>query len=234
MKFRLCLVFFMLLMTGFFASGQDVDPYKVMDRIKKNFEPILDYSADIEIKVDVDFIKMPVKHATMFYKYPDKVKFKSDEFIMLPKKGLDNSFRKILNEDYTALYSGQDTVNGHENYIIKLIPASNKEDIILATWWIDTANYRISRIENNTRKEGTFLIDFTYADQKMVLPSEIKVSFEVDKLKIPLMFTGKSEKVEMTGQPGDDRHTGSVYIYFSNYKINTKLSDELFKEEDKK
>lgn len=48
------------------------------------------------------------------------------------------------------------------------------------------------------------------------------------------MFTGKSEEVKMNDTTGNEKHTGAVYIYFSNYKINKWLSEDLFKEEENK
>ncbi len=233
MKTQLPIILFAYLFIHFPVSGQEPDPEKIIEKIKQHIDPIHDYSVDMEITVNVDFIKIPVKHATMYFKQPDKVKFKSKEFIMLPKKGVDNSFRKILNEKYTALYSGTDTLGGLETYVVKLIPADPKSDIIMATWWVDTTDYLIRRIENNTRKEGTFVIDFTYDDPSLNLPTMLKISFEVSHMKLPFMFLGKSANEEAALPNDEGKHSGNVIIRFSNYKINLKLSDELFEEKEK-
>jgi hypothetical protein len=199
---------------------QEPDPYVIVDSLKIKLLEIEDYQADIEIEVDVDFIKMPVKHATIYYKQPDKVKFKSDEFFMLPRKGFNNSFRKILEEDFSAIYAGEEIIQNEKHHVIKIIPLGKKPDIILATWWINAENYLISRVESNTRNEGTFLIDFSYKNPEIQLPTVMKISFEIEKMKLPLKFLGKTQGIEIEEQQIGEKSEGTVYIRFSNYIIN--------------
>lgn len=211
--------------------SQQPDPYEILDSLKKELEKIDDYTADVEIEVDVDFINMPVKHAQIFFKKPDKIKFKSKEFIMLPKRGVNNSFSQILNEPFTAIYSGNEQINNEEHILVKIIPLSKKPDIILATWWINTKSNVVSKVESNTRKEGTYQVDFFYNDSTHTLPTELAISFEIEKMRLPLSFIGKSSGKEMDESKMLDKQKGKVYIRFSNYKINTKLSNDLFIED---
>jgi hypothetical protein len=211
--------------------AQDPDPYALIDSVKSRIYSIRDYTADIEIEVDVDFINMPVKHAKIYYKQPDKIKFKSEEFIMLPKKGFDNQLRKILDETYTAIYLGSEKINGQDHHIIKIIPMGKKPDIILATWWINADDYLISRSESNTRDEGTFMIDFNYEDPDLLLPSSMVVSFKIEKLSIPLKFIGKTAGMEIDKTKMGEEQNGKVFIRFSNYSINQSLEDSVFTDE---
>ncbi|MCB2220157.1 MAG: hypothetical protein KQI35_07150 [Bacteroidetes bacterium] len=229
MKIYLTTIIGVLYFMGVMA--QEPDPYALIDSLKSRIYSIQDYAADIEIEVDVDFINMPIKHAKIFYKQPDKIKFKSDEFIMLPKKGFDNQLRKLLNEPYTAIYSGSEKINGQDNYVIKIIPMGKKPDIILATWWINADNFLISRSESNTRDEGTFTIDFNYEDSDLLLPASMVVSFKIEKLSIPLKFIGKTAGMEIDKTKMGEEQEGKVYIRFSNYIINQSLDDSVFVEE---
>jgi hypothetical protein len=61
------------------------------------FEKIDDYQVDVRIKVDVDFLKMPEREATIYYKKPDKFHIDSENFAMLPKSGLNFSPLGFLN-----------------------------------------------------------------------------------------------------------------------------------------
>jgi len=212
--------------------AQEPDPYKILDQIKINLEQINDYTADVEIEVDVDFINMPVKHATIFFKSPDKVKFKSKEFFMLPKRGINNKLNKLLEEEYSAIYTGQEQINGQQHHVIKIVPLSKKPEIILATWWIDTASYQIKRTESNTRDEGTFVVDMIYDNLELTLPKEIVVSFEIEKMKLPMKFIGKTAGMEIDKDKMKDKQNGKVFIRFSNYIINSNLADELFIPDD--
>lgn len=210
--------------------AQEVDPYKVLGHVKELADQIKDYTADIEIEVDVDFIKIPVKHATIYFKSPDKIKFKSDEFFMIPKRGFKNVYRDLLNSNYSAIYAGDEWIDDKIQYIIKIIPLEKKPDVIMATWWIDTANYTISRIESHTRNDGTYMIDFDYKDPDIPLPSMMQIAFEIEKMKFPLKFIGKSTGVDIDELKTDKKQSGKVYMRFSNYVINSNFEDSIFHE----
>jgi len=212
--------------------AQEVDPYDIINKVKAVTDQIKDYTADVEIEVDVDFINIPVKHASIYFKAPDKVKFKSDDFFMIPKRAINNSFRKLLNSEYSAIYTGNEIIDKKDYTIVKIIPLEKKSDIILATLWIDTVNYTISRIESNTRNDGTYNIDFVYNDPRIPLPSIMQISFEIGKMRIPLKFIGKSSGVDMEELKTEGKQKGSVYLRFSNYEVNSFLNDSIFIEDD--
>ena len=212
--------------------SQDADPNEIIDNLKVQLEKVNDYSADIEIEVDVSFINMPVKHATIFYKSPDKLKFKSDEFFMLPKRGINNRFNKILEEEYTAIYAGSEILNNEEHHIVKIIPLGKKPEIIMATWWVNAEKNLISKSESNTRNEGTYVVEFIYNDPGITLPTVMIFSFEIENLNLPLKFIGKTAGMEFDKTKAEGRQTGKVFIRFSNYVINSNLGDELFTKEE--
>ena len=103
------------------ALARVINPDSLLLKVKEKLEVIKDYKADIVISLDVDFIKMPDKNAKMYFKYPDKVRFTSDEFFMLPKNGFGMSVQKILKNDYLAVYSGIEEIDNHPHYVIKII-----------------------------------------------------------------------------------------------------------------
>lgn len=211
-------------------SAQMSDPYKIIDHVKSVNNQVKDYIADVEIEVDVDFINIPVKHATIYFKSPDKVKFKSDDFFMIPKRSIHNASRNLLKGEYSAIYVGYEILNTKDHYVIKIIPLEKKPDIIMATWWVDTTHFLISKIESNTRKNGTYTINFTYNDPLISLPAMMIVSFEIEIMKIPLKFIGKSSGVDMKDLNSEGKQTGNVYLRFSNYKINTGIDNSFYDE----
>ncbi|MCX6233526.1 MAG: hypothetical protein NT175_02220 [Bacteroidetes bacterium] len=217
----------------FYSLAQESDPYQILGNVTKNLDRIKDYQADVEIELDVDFIRMPVKHATAYYKQPDKVTFKSDEFIMLPKKGFDFSANKILKEDFTAIYIGEEEMQGQLNDVIQVIPTKRKSDIVLSTFWIDKGNNRITKAESTTRNKGSYVIEFSYDKPADPLPSVMKISFEIENFNIPLKFMGKSIEVDEKKMNEQTVKTGAVYIRFSNYRINKEVEDQLFTEPEK-
>jgi|GEM_PF-138040 len=214
------------------VTAQDEGPYQVLDRVRNKLEAIKDYRADVAIRVDVDFIRMPEKHATVFYKAPGKTRFKSDEFIMLPKKGINFSALSLLDGGYAAIYAGTAKIDDQEDEIIKVIPMKQKFDIVLSTLWVDTVSYRVMRVESTTRESGSYTIDFTYHDPSLPLPSVMKISFEIQNFNIPLKFIGKGVEIDRNKIDSTEVKRGAVILTFSNYQVNTGLKDEIFKENE--
>jgi outer membrane lipoprotein-sorting protein len=225
-------IFIYSLISLTYISAQDTDPNLILKKVRDKTDRIHDYQANAEIRVDVDFIRMPVKHAVVYYKQPDKIRFKSDEFIMLPNQGFDFSLGKLLKEDYTAVLTGTDTLGGKENYIIRIIPLKQGSDIVLSTLWVDRETYRIRKTESTTRSGGTYGVDFSYDKQDDILPVEMKISFEIQGMDIPSKFIGNMEEPDTGKINAQNRKTGAVYITFSNYRINKGIDDKVFTEEN--
>ncbi|NOX47423.1 MAG: hypothetical protein GXO89_10655 [Chlorobi bacterium] len=213
------------------ASAQETNPDTLLLRVKQKLEIIKDYKADMEIHLDVGFIKMPDKHAKMYFKEPNKVRFTSDEFIMLPKRGVGISTRKILRGAYLAVYSGKEDINGKENVMIKVIPEGNKSDIVLSTLWIDPENALVNKMENTTRDNGSYLIHLKYADPEVDLPTEIKIAFRVKDMKIPLRFLGRNSSVDKDELKKDGPKEGIVTVKLKYFDINKGIEDSFFEEE---
>jgi outer membrane lipoprotein-sorting protein len=214
------------------AHAQSVDPIDILKTVLAKQNQINDYQVNIEIELDVEFINMPVKHAVMYYKQPEKVKFKSDEFLMLPKRGMNFSLRKILKDDFTSIFTGYEYFDQRRHYIITVIPTKKKSDIVLSTIWVDAELFIISKVENNTRSDGSYIIDFTYGDESNVLPSEMKITFEMAHFNIPLKFIGKPMEIDKQKLKKKEKKTGVVFIRFSNYKVNAGIGDDIFDDDE--
>ena len=227
MKFFL---FLSLLVPALTVLAQEKDPNVMLEFVKNRYQKVNDYKANAEIIVSVDFIKIPEKYAIVFYKSPDKFRFKSAGFIMVPKKGINFSILEIINHPYTAVYDGVTEINGKNDYEIKVIPLDHKSDLVLATVWIDPLSFFIDKVEANTRRSGTYLIDFEYDQNSMPLPDEMRITFEVAKLRFPLKFMGNVQVDEREGQVADQ---ATVIIKYSGYQVNTGLKDDIFIENDK-
>lgn len=215
-----------------YVTAQEIHPDSLIQQVKNEYLKISDYQADIKVKVDVDFIKIPDKHATIYFKQPDKITYKAEEFILLPKKGMNFSINELLKHRYSTIYIGQEILNETNQEIIKIIPHDPKSEIILATLWIDNARHRISKIETNSKKAGSYSIEFTYSEETEILPVTTKFSFEITNLDLPFnvffdsnpdFFKEKSKK-KKNGKSTE----GSVTIYYSNYKINEGIPDSVF------
>ncbi|NWG27388.1 MAG: hypothetical protein HXY48_02505 [Ignavibacteriaceae bacterium] len=232
-----CKILTYVILISIVGFTQTKNPEEILEKVKTEFEKIEDYRANIKIKVDVDFLKMPDREATIFYKKPDKFHIDSDNFALLPKSGLNFSPLGFLNYKYTSFYEREDTINGIITSVIKVIPLESSADVILSTFWIDTKRNIIIKVESSRKPQGTFTIDLKYlkTEEGFFLPSSMVFSFTVDRSALPKRFNEDAiSKSEKTNKDDKDAETGKVYLTYSNYKVNTGLKDEIFIENESK
>jgi len=229
-------IFISVLILSAVICSQAKNPEAMLDKVKLEFEKVEDYQVDVKIKVDVDFLKMPDREATIYYKKPDKFHIDSENFAMLPKSGLNFSPLGFLNYKYTAFYEREDTVNGILTSVIKVIPLEGDADVILSTLWVDIKRNIILKVESSRKPQGTFIIDLNYlkTSEGFWLPSSLVFSFTVDRSLLPRRFNDPdaSESKEKT-KDSEKSKTGKVYLTYSNYRINIGLTDEFFESKNK-
>lgn len=231
------LIISLFLLVVNFGFSQSKDPNEIIDAVITNFNKVNDYKVDVNIKVDVEFIKVPETKAKIYFKQPDKVHLEADGFAMLPKNGMEFSPSSLIKKDYTAIYEQDVDLNGYKTSIVKVIPIGDQGEVILSTYWIDQSKKLIRKVESTTKTNGTFTIEFTYDDKiKYPLPSKIVFSFNMDKLNLPATITGETsnQKSDKKNKNSDLRTKGSVIVSYSNYSVNKGIPDEIFEKKDKK
>ena len=223
--------FLLLIVITISSFAQTKDPYTIIDRLKHKLDKVNDYSADISINIDVNFIQMPDSKAKVYFKKPDKFRVKSDGFAMLPKQGLNFSPEKFFNEDFDAIYLRQDTLDTRDVDIIKVLPRSDSSDIILATIWVDIKNEVLLKVEANTKNTGAFGMDFIYGKTvEYGLPDEVHFSFNIKNVRLPNMNPQNMEdkREMMRGKTVE----GIVTIKYSDYVVNKGIDDKIFDEQE--
>jgi outer membrane lipoprotein-sorting protein len=228
------LLFFFIPLICFAQSNKSEE---ILDKVKENFNKVKDYEVDVQIKVDVNFLKVPESNAKIYFKQPDKIRLKSSGFAMLPKEGLNFSPLNFLTGDYTSFFDKEGTVDGYSCYLIKIIPLGDKSDLILTNLWIDKNNFVIRQIESTTKSNGTFTINLKYSDElNYPLPSSMVFAFNVRKMELPESLGGNMDDTNQSDKEKKNRNgatTGKVYVTYSNYKVNSNLPDSVFADEKK-
>ncbi|HPN38457.1 MAG TPA: hypothetical protein PL041_08630 [Melioribacteraceae bacterium] len=212
--------------------GQNPDPKEILKKTEDRFLEVKDYSADVKIKLDLAFLKMSDSQAKVYFKAPDKFKIDSKGFAMLPKEGINYNPAKFMKGDFTAIFIKEDKYEDNSCYIVKIIPNSDTVDVVVTTLYIDKGNYFIRHIESTTKQGGNIKIFLTYdKNRKLPLPDKVRFSFNIDgdKNKKEIKDPDKNVRKQMNAQ----NISGDVYIYYSNYKINKGLNDNLFVKEKK-
>lgn len=232
MKSILSFVLIALFCGNLYSDGNDAQ--KILGKVKSGFAKIKDYEVRVKVKVDVEFLKVPETEATIYFKQPDKMKIASDGFAMLPRQGFNFSPASLLKGDYTAILEKEETVEHISCYVIKVIPAGDTKDVILTTLWIDKSTNTIRKVETATKSNGSHIIAFDYDEafiKQYPLPSGMTFSFDASKNNFQHGF-GNEMNEEKNKTKKNKPTKGTVHIYYSNYKVNTGLSDSLF--DDKK
>lgn len=216
-----------------FGFTQSKDPDEILKNVITNFNKVEDYVVDVNIKVDVDFLKVPETKAKIYFKQPDKVHLEAEGFAMLPKNGMEFSPSSLLKKAYTSIYESDIDLNGFNTSIVKIIPLGDQGDVILSTLWIDQKAKVIRKVESTTKTNGTFTIDFTYSDKiNYPLPEKIVFAFNLDKMNIPSTITGEtsnsSSDKKNKNRLSDSRTKGKVIVNYSNYIVNKGLPDSIF------
>lgn len=214
-------------------QAQLKDPDQIISLVTENFDRIEDYQVNVNINVDIEFIKVPQTNAKIYFKKPDKIKLESDGFAMLPKEGLNFSPNSLLQKKYTAIYEQDVELEGFNTSIVKVIPLGDQGDVILTTLWIDQKAKVIRKVESTTKTNGTFNIDLNYnPNLKYPLPDKMVFSFNLDKLSLPTSITGEqSDELSTKNEKRRDSRTkGKVIVNYSDYKINLGIEDTIFEE----
>jgi outer membrane lipoprotein-sorting protein len=156
---------------------------------------------------------------------------------MLPKEGLNFSPMNFLTGDYTSIFDNEGTIDGYSCYLIKVIPLGDKSDLILTNLWIDKNKFIIRQIESTTKTNGTFTINLKYSnDLNYPLPASMVFAFNVRKMELPENLGGNTDDMNQSNKKKVNKNgatAGKVYVTYSNYKVNTNLSDSIFEDEKK-
>ncbi len=188
-------------------------------------DQVQSFQADVSIDVDVDFIRIPVKKGRVFYKAPDKFRFRATGFVLVPKKGLDFSVQEMLRQPHTAIYLSSDDTN----HMLKIVPMTDDADYVIATLWIDRKLPRINKMDVTMRKKGNFMMSFTYGNLPYQLPVATQVDFDISQIDIPMKFLGNMKK-NQSDKPKSGK--GSVKMIYSDFKINGEIPDQVFLENE--
>jgi len=229
------LVLFISLLTFFGLSAQTKDPNKIIKNVRDKFETVRDYEVDVDIKIDISFIKVPDKKAKLFFKQPDKILlYITKGFAMLPKQGWNFSPAYLFKEDFSAIYVKQETVDNVKLDVIKIMPTSDSSEVILSTLHIDPVRNVIRKIETTGKKSGTIQVELKYDSKSEVLPSEARFSFNLGNAPAPENLPNDNQKIRSDRHKLNGPISGKATLTYSNYQINKGIEDSFFVEKEKK
>ena len=208
------------------ATAKEPTAKEILKSASKHFEIIADYKADIKVSVEAPKLHMPEMNATMYYKRPDKLHIETKEgFAMLPKQGvmIGNPLTDLLSAKNVDLIRSEKVLD-FDCYVIK--GSFVKDDCAVeSTVWIDKKErlLRQMRVDPEWGASIWVKVWYTKVGRKYWMPSSTSA-----QVSLPPMPGSRAEEEPVKGQPT------VVNMKFSNYKVNTGLSDKIFRQSPKK
>jgi hypothetical protein len=227
MKRLLFLPFLFLL--SLVSFGQEADA--LLAELTAKLNKVKDYTADAVISSDIPMVKILPSKATVYFKQKDKFKIDAKGIAIVPKQGFTDITKLLGNKSsYSAISMPKETYAGVAVEVVSLFPASDTSDLILAKLWIDPVRDLILKSQMTTRSSGMVTAVYTYGAQvKWGLPDRMVFTVDVKKFKIPKGVATDINKTSSRETPTDQRKTGEIKVDLTGYKVNTGLSDQLFK-----
>jgi outer membrane lipoprotein-sorting protein len=224
------LVFLIVVIAGVQLQAQDVKA--LLQQVKLKYDKVNDYTATGKMKTNVVFIKAPVATVKIYYKKPDKLKIKNESGIsFIPKGSVNINMNNVLGlNNFEAVASGTEKVNGTDCKVVKIFPLSDEENITRATLYIDEKQLLVLKSVISTKENGTYELVLNYKNYAVYgLPDKVELTFNTKDYKLPKGVsidydngTNKANEAKMKNKKG------KVEITYSNYSINKGVPDSVF------
>ena len=214
------------------TSAQVPSGDEILRRCERNFEGVEDYTVDLTASIDMERMRIPEMRAVLYFKRPDKINIKSENFAMLPREGFALPVT-VLIRNYDARSKGTEEIGEKRLYRVELTAKKGSARVQNLTVWVDPSNYTIVQTVSIPYRGRSVTVETSYLNHegKFWLPERMKLAFTattpdtsaVEEFPIP----GRPQSEELRRPP----RSGNMEVRYSGYRVNTGLSDDLFKRE---
>ena len=222
----LSLAAFALLLQSSFA--QTITASEILKNMNKQFEPVNDYIATLKISLDMERMQAPEMPATIYFKRPDKVHVDAKNFAMVPRQAIPVNPTQWM-EKFDASLAGTERKGDTTVYKLRLVSKPEKgKPVTELNVWVDAARWVVTHIEANPWELRHIAVDLSYefVDGKVLLPSRIGLVMDSRE--------PSDSTAERMYSPQRMPRKGTIVIQYSDYKLNTNFSDEIFEKKKEK
>jgi hypothetical protein len=218
------------LATGFVTgdpSGTDI-----LRRVEQQVAGVKDYTVTLDVVADIEHLKVPPMHATLYYKQPDKVHIASKGFAMLPRESMGMQFSK-LNERYVVDSVVTDRKASPVIHRLVMHPRDERTQVRRILLFVHGERWTPEKIEIPQPGGAAMRAAFTYQNAGgFWLPSQLIVTFAMGTADtagmVPANPFGGGQGVRTAPRGGG--RTGTITVKYADYRVNTGLGDEVFVE----
>ncbi len=198
------------------AHSYAATPMELVQKSLQIQKLVQDYTATVTVAIDAPNLQIPERSVKVFYKSPDQVRVDSDGLAIIPRDALlMGNLGKHLETNTEAALVANGTLRERPVARIKLTPLDAGPGAGRMLCWIDTELFLLLKTELWDATAKVMTVNFTYtrvADQYW-MPARLICDLAAR------MLDGDGEQARMT-------------IGFTDYRVNTGLSDEIFEDQD--
>ena len=210
--------------------AQSITAAQILQKMKQQFDSVKDYTVTLNATVNMERMQIPEMIITLYFKQPDKIHIEANNFAMVPKEAIALNPTQLIDK-FDATIAGTEDKDKATIYKLRLVSKPEKGKPVRESYvWVDGSRWVITHFESTPSDVRKISVDLDYVtiDGKYVLP--LKIAAKMDAQQPP------DSTAEKTYSPQRLPRKGSVAILYSDYKVNTGLSDDIFekKKEEKK
>ena len=198
---------------------------EVFALVEKSLDGVSDYTVSLDVNVNLDRLKVPGMHATMYFKKPDKVHFDAENFAMLPREGVAFNASKLL-----ARYSVENVEERADSSCsglnVTLVPKSDRVRMRRIAVCVRPGRWTVERFSSPLPDGRSMTASFTYQQiDGHWLPSGLVVLFSTTETDTS--DAAPADQLSPGRRPSFPQ-TGTITVRYSDYRVNTGLSDTIF------
>jgi outer membrane lipoprotein-sorting protein len=198
---------------------------QVLENVGRAFAGIEDYTVTLDVSADLERLNVPQMQATMYFKQPDKVHFVTDGFALLPREGMALTLGRMRSK-YAVESTKEEMLDGSRVILLRLRPRAESLRLQELLLYVDPVRWTVVRGHLRLPEARAMTTTFEYERvEDRWLPSKMTVLFSAAPIDTASM--NLFEQIAPTRRPQLPR-SGTVTVRYSNYRINTGLSDDIF------
>ena len=206
------------------AHGGDPSGETILRNVESRLASVRDYTVSLDVVADIERLNVPPMHVTMYYKQPDRIHLDAEGFALLPREGLQPDVGKLLAR-YTVAGAARDTLDGLPVRKVTLQAKSDRTFPRSLSVYVNPERWTTERIVTTGAADRLVTISFSYMQVDGVwLPGGMTAAFAL--AQADSAETDLPPAAPLRGQ--QKPRNGTVTVRYSNYRLNTGLSDDIF------
>ena len=210
------------------SPAQTPTAAEILQNMKKQFESVTDYTATLKVAVDMERMQIPEMVVTIYFKQPDKIHIEAKNFAMVPREVAAMNPAQFIDK-FDATVVGTQQKENATVYKLRLLSKPEKGKPVRESFiWVDGARWVVIHYESTPSDVRKVAVDFEFmsVDGKYTLPSKIEARMETQQ--------PADSSAERMYSPQRLPRKGTATIIYSDYKVNTGLSDVIFEKKNQK